>query len=241
MKFNDNCRLFLRNVYSYDIPSCHYSILEKIGIDISDIDKNIKETRNIRIGQMMKGNSRLSKMLNKVTNSIISEYLHINNVKNEELLLRQYDGVILTKRLEKTATQSLPLNLQTIFEVFIISFDRNKYIAYDGEKITVKGVSYRYEEMDKIYKKMLKINFSIKEIIFKSLQKIKDEIIFGENPKLFCIPTLNNKFVVFFKRYREIEISKPTIKLIDLSDVDRERYFNFYLLPFTKSIVSEFM
>ena len=56
---------------------------------------------------------------------------------------------------------------------------------------------------------------------------------------MFGIPVKTGKFNIFLLGYGELEVSQSTLKIMDTDDVDRERYFKFYIEPFTKSIVYE--
>jgi len=240
MNINKNCKLFLRNIYLYDIGACHYTILERLGFDLSSIDKNDKEKRNIQIGKWMKQNPRLTDILRKTTNSIIDENILRNNVTEEELILRQYDGIIITRILQEIV-QSIPLDLCSHFEIFIISINKNRYIAFDGVETTIKGVPHRYEKIDKLYRKVSKINFNVRSSVFENLQKIKDEILTSNDPELYCIPVGDNKYNVFLKGYGDVEITEQTVRMMDVNDIDRQKYFDFYLRPFTESITIEFV
>ena len=95
--------------------------------------------------------------------------------------------------------------------------------------------------MDKIYKKILFINYANKNSIFTSMQNIKDEILSSNNPLLYCIPVENNKFNVFLKQYGQFEVSGTVIKILDTSDIDRKKYFDYYIQPFFDSITVEFL
>ena len=121
MNINKNCRLFLNNVYSYDITACHYNILKSLNIDVSKINKENKLERNIQIGKMMKYNSNLTNVIRNTTESLIDEYILRNKISDDNIIIRQYDGFITTKPLVLTTTQYLPIELQSIFSVFIIS------------------------------------------------------------------------------------------------------------------------
>lgn len=241
MNINKDCKLFLRDIYSYDISSCHYTILKKIGIDLSGIDENDKEGRNIQIGIMMRDNPRITRVLRSTTEATISEYLNINNIKDEDIILRQYDGVIITKRMKDITSCNLPIELQDVFQNFIISIDRRQYIAYNGKNSKIRGVPHLYPEMKKILDKLSRINYSNKTVLFQSLQKIKDEILMSNNPKLYCIPISDEKYNVFLKKYGEITITKNAIKLIDTDEIDKLKYFDYYIRQFTQSIVLEFV
>ena len=241
MNINKNCRLFLNNVYSYDISSCHYNILKSMNYDISRIEKDDKLKRNTQIGILMRDNPNLTSVLRSTTEALIDEYILRNKISNDDIIIKQYDGFMSLKPLKITTDQYLPIDLQSIFSVFIISLDRTKFISTDGNKISIKGVAHRYDEMDKIYKKILFINYANKNSVFTSLQNIKDEILSSSNPLLYCIPSSENKFNIFLKQYGQFEVSNTIIKILDTSDIDRQRYFDYYIQQFFDSIAVEFL
>ena len=240
MKINPNVKLVLRDVFLYDIEACHYTIMKKLGFDLTGVDYEDKLKRNIQIGQMMRKNPKLTSLLRNTTRSIIDEYISRNNIQDDDIILRQYDGIIITKRLTETNMHHVPLNMQKNFQIFISSIDRQKYISLDSNfKTTVKGVAFKYDEINNIYKQICRINYAKKISIFRNLQHIKDKFMTSNNPYLFGIPLSNGKVNIFLKGYGEMEISKQTLKLIDTDDIDKEKYFSLYLEPFTKSIVIE--
>ncbi len=242
MKINKNVKLILRDVYLYDIEACHYTIMTKLGMDLSGIDRENKLERNIAIGKMMRKNPRLTSLLRNTTRSVIDEYILRNNIKEDDIILRQYDGIIITKTLKETNIQHIPLNIRKHYQIFICSFDRKKYISFDSEHNTsIKGVAFRYDAMDKIYEQICRINYANKDSIFRNLQRIKDKFMASSRPQLFGIPLKNGKVNIFLKGYGEMEMSPQTLKIIDTNDIDKERYFKFYIEPFTKSIVIEFI
>jgi len=241
MNINKNCKLFLRDVYLYDIGACHYTIMENLGFDLSKIDKENKEKRNTQIGLLMRDNPKLTTILRTTTNSLIDEYLLRNNISEDDLIIRQYDGIITKKSLRETTDQYIPLELRSIFQVMIISINRNMYIANDGTSVVIKGVPHRYDTMDEIYKEIVSINYMNKEAIFRSLQNIKNKILSSDNAFLYCIPTSEDKYAVFFKQYGQLEVSKSMARIMDTEDIDKKYYFNYYIEPFTKSITVEFV
>ena len=242
MKINKNAKLVLRDLYLYDIEACHYTIMQKLDLDLSHINRADKTERNIQIGKMMRKNPRLTSLLRNTTRSVIDEFIHINKITDDDIILRQYDGIIITKTLHYTDTKHIPLNIRKHFQLFISSIDKQKYIALTNKgKIIIKGVPFRYDKMDKIYELICKINYMRKESIFRNLQKIKDNMIKSKDPKLFAIPSRNDKFNIFLKEYGQLEVSKAALKIMDPDDIDKERYFKFYIEPFTKSIVVEFV
>lgn len=241
MDFNKSCKLFNRNVFSYDISSCHYQIAKKLGLDLSKIDKNDKKQRNIQIGLMMRNNPKLINVIRQTTESLINEYLLLNDLKEDDLIIRQYDGFI-TKKTLKITSLSIPIDLRNSFINMIISCDRKMYIANTDEKVIIKGLSKKYEKINKILENILKINFANKSSIFSTLQKIKDDFFDSEDPLLFAIPSSEkNKCYVVVKKYGEIEISDGVLNSMDIDDIDKRFYYDFYIKPFTKSIVLEFI
>lgn len=242
MNINENVKLILRDVYLYDIEACHYTIMKKLGIDMPGIDRDNKLERNIYIGKMMSRNPKLTSLLRNTTRSIIDEFISRNNIKEDHIILRQYDGIIITKALQESNIQHIPLNMRRHFQIFITSIDRKMYIAFDSQyQTSIKGVPFRYTAMDKIYEQICKINYANKDSIFRQLQRIRDKFLSSNNAKLFGIPLKNGKTNIFLKGYGELEISQQTLNIIDTDDIDKERYFKFYIEPFTKSIVTEFV
>jgi hypothetical protein len=242
MKINDKYPLVIRDVYSYDLSACHYNIMKKLGYDLSGVDENNKLERNIHIGKLMKKNPELTSKLRETTKAIIDEYLLTNNINENDLVIRQYDG-FMTKavNLRERNLHALPLDFRAQFDIFICSVERNKYLAMEAhtQNVTVKGVALKYEQLDVIYKDICMIRYANKVSIFRQLQKIKDKFLSSKNGLLFGIPTKAGKFKVILREYGEMEISESVLKLIDTDDVDKEFYFKHYLEPFTKSIVFE--
>ncbi len=242
MQLNENLNLVLRDVFLYDIEACHYTILDNLGYDMSAIDYDDKFERNKQIGKMMRENPRLTSLLRNKTETIIDEYILKNNITEDQIVIRQYDGLLLTRGLRETNVNEIPLGLRRSFEIFIMSIDRTKYIARDSVgKTSIKGIPYRYPEIDALYEKICKINFSNKSAVFKMLHKIKTDFLYSDNPYLFGVPLKDGKVNINLKGYGEMEISKPTLKIMDTDDIDKQKYFDFYITPFTKSIVVEFV
>lgn len=239
MQINLSFPLIIRDLNVYDIESCHYNILKSMNYDLGNIDENNKEERNIAIGKLMRDNPKLTPILRTTTESIIDELISRNNLKEDDIVLRQYDGLMTQKYLRDIDFGNIPLSLRKTFEVFISSYNRNMYIAKDGSgNVSIKGVPSRYDAMDLIYRKILQISFHNKQIIFKSLHKIKTFFDTTDNVKIFAIPK-GDAYRIYVRGFGEIEVTKPTLNLMDASDIQRDIYFKNYIQPFTKSIVIE--
>jgi len=207
---------------------------------MTQIDREDKLKRNIQIGMLMRKNPQLTNLLRGTTASVIDEFIATNFIKEDEILLRQYDGIITTRTLKVTDTGHIKLEMRKHFEIFIVSIDRGKYISLDNTgEVTIKGLAYKYPEMENVLGKLCKIRFANKVEIFSQLQKIRELVLNSEDPKLFAIPIKENIFHIFFKEYGEMEIKKPMLTILDTEDIDKEKYFKMYLEPFTKSIVLE--
>lgn len=241
MEINRICKLFLKNVHLYDIVSCHYIILKRIGYNINNIDKDDKKKRNIEIGIMMRDNPNLTTILRNTTAAIIDDCLLRNNIKDEDLILRQYDGFLITKTLRETNIH-FPLDLRAVYSQFIISSCRNMYIALteNGDEFTIKGMSHKYEAMSKLLEKLIKKSGSGNDTIFKTLAEIKDEVLFSNDPILYAIPVKENTFSIMLKKYGQYQVSKSFMKILDTNDIDKEWYYNNYVRPFAESVVIEF-
>ena len=239
MELNKNLNLILRDIHLYDIKACHYTIMKNLGFDLQGVDPNNKLERNIKIGQMMK-NPRITNILRNTTNAIIDNYIIENDIKENDIVIRQYDGLILTKLLQYTNIGFIPLTRRKSFQKFIMSINRNMYIAIDyNSDIAIKGTPHRYEKMNELYIELCKITNLSRDRLFHHLQLIKDRIFNIKDPKIFGVPTKDNKVIVYLKGYGELIITPSTLRIMDTDDIDRERYFNFYIKPFTQSIVYE--
>ena len=236
MKINKKSPLILRNLYVYDLEQCHLDILNKYQFDTSFVDMTDKTTRLISIGKFQRTNPKVTSLLRQTTNAIIDEYILRNSINDDDIVLRQYDGIILSVPLKKKPLDFMPLNLRNQFLIFISSIDKTKYIAFDGIKTTVKGLSKKYDYIKKIYDQICRLNFSSKISVFKGLQKIKNDFYKNDNPWAFAIPIDDKKYMIIFKQYGGVYTKKNIIPMIDCEDIDIDYYFNYYLEPFMKSI-----
>lgn len=238
----------MRDVYLCDIEACHYNIMKKLGLDLEGVDETNKLERNIHIGKMMRRNPKLTTLLRTTTEAVITEYIRQNEFKENEILIRQYDGILTTRPIksgyEVVNIGGIPFKVRQHFSIFITSVDRKKYLAYDTyKKVTIKGIPFRNEKIDNLYEKLCAdvLNTASKKTIFIKLQRIKDSILNSNDPLLFGIPDKDNRVNIYLKDYGEMVVSYQTLKIMDPDDIDKERYFKYYLEPFTKSVVVEFI
>lgn len=239
MKINTK-KFFLSDVYSYDISACHYRILESLGFNVSVLDKNDKQKRNIAIGKLMGENQVISSMLRQTTESLISEYIKRNGLEEDDILIRQYDG-FLTKKLLYETDQYLPIQLKDTFQKMIVSINKDKYIATDGKSTVVKGVANNYDGIENFFTRLLNINFVSKNEIFNCLKKLKDSFNDYKDVNAFCIPYDETFNSVIFKTYGQITVSKQVSKMIEHNDIDKQKYYDIYLKEFVQGIIIDFI
>lgn len=188
----------------------------------------------------MRDNPRITEILRETTNNLISDYISRNDIEKDQIIVRQYDGFISTKRL-KRIDGSIPLDLRSIFEKFISSIDKDKYLALDEKRNTViKGISHKNSKIDTLYTKILNFNFLNRISIFKGMQEIKDEILNSHDISLYCIPISNDYEGVYLKEHGLVSISKSAKNMLDTDDIDKNKYFDLYIRPFTESLVLTF-
>lgn len=241
MNINKNCKLFLTDLYYYDIESCHYNILKRLNYDISDLTLKNKDERNIQIGLLMKKNPNIIPIIRSLTESMINEFLSENKINDDDIICRQYDG-FLSKKPLFFSYNKINIILKDKINILIICYERQSYIGIDNKnEIIVKGINDKYEKINKYYKKILNINFYDKKSIFKSLHNIKNELLYEENnPNIFSIP-IENDYYIQLKKYGKMKIRKNLINILDLDDIDRMWYFEYYLKKFFNSIVITFV
>ena len=239
MQINQSCRLFLTNVYSYDISKAHLSIMEKIGLETEWLEKLPKVERNIRIGLLTKDNPRLLTFLRSFVIKTIDLYLLKNDLVNDDIITRQYDGFLSTKSLD-IVDHAIPLDLRETYTKFIIASNRQWYIAINGEnKVTVKGVPELYDNAVKIYTELLNINYINKRVIFQTLDRIKHQI-FNSEGEFYAIPIKkSDKYKIKTIEYGELVLSGKLINDLESDDIDKQWYFQKYFQPIFESICIE--
>jgi hypothetical protein len=235
VKINNNCRLFLQDIYYYDLKRAFFNLLISYGFDTTNIPED-KEKRNIAIGIIIKDNPRIGHILRSTVNNIVDKTLKDNNVKENELITRQFDGIIVTKKLNNIIENFSLL----IYRIFIISLNRKYYLAIsEDNNIFVKGISKKYSNLNKIYQMFSEINYLSKSLIFKKLDNIKETIFSTEDINIFCIPEKTTENIVL-KKHGIISI-KPEVKdFLDIRDIDRKWYYDHYFKPFIESLFVEF-
>lgn len=238
MEISEKCDLFLKDAHYYDLKQCYYNLLVSLGYDVSNIPTE-KTQRNIAIGILTRDNPQIGSILRHSTNGIISKTLTDNNVSEDELITRQFDGIIVTRKLSKVLDNFKLI----VYRELIISTNRKSYLAVKtNSNVVVKGISKKYDSINYIYKMFSEINYLSKTAIFRKLDKIKKEVLDNTNFKTFCIPTkYENKYNIVLHRHGVVTIKEDALQYMSTKDVNKDWYFDHYFRPFTESIFIEFV
>lgn len=232
MAINQTCPYLLRGLYSYDIISAYPKILKSYNYNIEGIDWTNKEERNKAIGIAQINNSNLSKILQMTIDNLIDFYLKENDINENELIIRQKDGFIVTKLLTKN-TGSINMDYRGMVDFMIITLDRKKFLYCQDDNIEVKGISRKYQSILKWYQKLENLSFYDKNELFKQLYSLKKSFLENEDKNLFLIPS-EDEYIIATKELGDLQISDPSI--ISIHDIDRLKYYQHYIQPFFKSI-----
>jgi len=243
MKLNSQ-RLVVRDVFSYDIAACHYNLLEKFQYDMSNINKDNKLERNIQIGKIMRDNESIKTRLRETTNRIIDDYISFNEIGEDDIIIRQYDGLITTKRLMETEKSVLPIVMQNRYDIFLISIDRGMYIAFDNlrRKIKVKGVPNLYDGIKKYFEKLIRIvDIEKKSRVLDNLENLRNTFFNETDMNTFAIPVNDNEVEIIFKSFGQIKVKRNTLYYMSEDEVDKGFYYDFYLHSFIQSVILEIL
>lgn len=233
---NNKCKLVLQDLYFYDFKSAYPRLMKSIGWDFSNVDLDNKYERNIYIGIQQRNNINLSSFLIDSITKQLEYYLLINDIKDENIIVTQRDGYILNKPL-KINDGAMKLDFRGHIDLLILSPDRKKYMAITEKEVVVKGIKNYYKDLDNIYRKFLKLSFLNKKILFSQLENLKNEVINGTDKELYIVKIKDKKFI---QSYNNIVLEISDDKYINISTIDRRRYFDHYFKEFFQSIFLEF-
>jgi len=218
--------------------------MKNSGYDVSMLPEDDKKKRNILIGIMIGKDPSFGKFLRNTTKSVMDYYIQLNKLKKSEILLRQYDGMFVTRKLELMHNPDFPVRLEEreFYDTFLLSNCRRMYMGLNSTRgnFFVKGIPNgdEYTHMIKFYHRLLNINFMSKTGLSGSLKYLKEEFLTSDNLDLFKIP-IGGKFRIYIIDYGKIDVSKRSANMIQIDEIDKEYYFHIYLEPFFKAIVHD--
>lgn len=238
MHINQECRFVLGNLYLYDIPSCHCNILSSVGWDVSSFENLPKPERNRHIGMLRKQNPVLSAFLENSVEKIINSYILENGLKKDEIITRQKDGLIVTKKFRFT-NLSIPIELRERITRMIISLDRRSYLCFTlGGKTIVKGIGRK--PLDHSFYDLLgNIDYSNAKSLCEDLEIIRRRINSCKKTAWFSVPAPEGGYLVPLKNGFTLRLNKEALSRIDPDDIDKKFVWAKYIYPFAESILAE--
>ena len=242
MKISSSCKFVIRPAFSYDIKSCDNTVLSQVlNYDTSFLNGVTDKTERVkRIGLFYRNNPNISKKVKSIVQQIIANYQ--NQIGQENVVCTQYDGFLSSQKLTNPNAEKIPIEFRDTFVPLILSVNRKSYIAWSTKKnkVIVKGVSRKYDELIPVYERLVKTNFTSMQAIFSTLNYLKQQILTKQNVRFFMIPNVNKrKYTIYFKNIGPTEIDESMLNLIDHNEINKLWYWQFYFERFAKSILIE--
>lgn len=227
------CNLVLSDLYSYDAVACSYNILKSVGWDLRDIDATNKERRNIQIGKMQVGNPVFSKLMIEQIDFLVDYNLKINNVKENEIITIQRDGVILTRPLKQTSTN---FSLRSIISKMILSIDRKSYLLIHSDgMVEVKGVRDKPINIS-FYNMFSNLNFYDKKLLLRSINFMRNSILNSNTNSWFAIED-GDSVSISLIGIGKIKLSKSSLSVIKSNEIDKIFIWEDYVWPFIQPLL----
>lgn len=235
---NKDIPTVISDVHFYDIGSCYYNMLLNIDYDISNIDFDDKKKRNIAIGKLQRDNSTLAYYLQNETTNVINTYINLNNIKKENVILIQRDGLYIWHQKIKTNNTTLPI--EYIYKIIRMIFNQKKdmFIFFDSSnKLHYKGFSKKYYDLSflNLFKN---IDYTNKKTIINSLDGLKRKF-FSSNKNSWFI-TQNKKteeYYIPIIGIGDIKIDLSIAYDIDSKDIDKNQIWENVVWQFCQSIL----
>jgi len=235
MEISKSCQLVLTTLFSYDFSACAYNILKSIGWDLSNIGIENKEERNIKIGLLQRDNPRIAKFLLGSITNLVDHYFVINDVTEEDLVVRARDGFIIKKKMD-IINQTMPIDLRSVISKIIISTDRKKYLAiHTNGNIEVKGIRNKTADIS-FYNLFKNLNFSTKKNLLVGLERIRQTILSSENILWFSTRD-NDNYNVPIIGSGILKLNRASLQLVDPDEIDKHFLWEEYIWPFAESIL----
>jgi len=233
---NEKCSLVLGDCFEYDFSSCFYRILKGLGWDLSSVSETDKEKRNIQIGYIQKENPRVGQYLQETVTNLVDHYLRENQIQECDVILRQKDGMTLTKRLHVTDT-TMPIELRGLVSKLIIDVSRKKWlIVYSDGEVVPKGIPKRLYDMS-FYDSFRNLDYSNKANLIKGLEGIRQRIFSDPKISWFLQEEEDGNFSIPIVGVGFIKVNRSAVRSLSPNDVDRRYLWEEYVWPFSESIL----
>ena len=182
--------------------------------------------------------------MRETTARIIDDYINFNQLGEDDIIIRQYDGIITTKRLVETEKSVLPIALQNRYDIVLISIERGKYIAFDNlrGKVKVKGVPNLYDGIKTYYGKLIRIvDIEKKSRVLANLENLKQSFHKEDDLSVFAIPANDEEVEMIFNFFLQIRVKRNTLYYMADDEIDKNFYYDFYLHSFIQSVILEIL
>lgn len=244
---NETCPLIMRDLYYYDIVAAFPTLMKRQFYDFKNVSIENKEERSKFVGIQQIDNPQLSSFLNESVKNLLDYYIRINEIKPEDIVFRQKDGFISTKKLLDNKN-FVELKMRKMLSLLIIDPHRSALLYFDDfGDISVKGVPYQYKALEKLYSKIYNFNFYDSKLLMSQMEYLKQSILNAteENVSNYAIDrvvTRNDK-----KTYTEYTFLMKDNKSLTVKDmdyinpkkIDTWKYFRHYFKNFFDSIYLE--
>jgi len=234
---NVNQPLVMSDLYCYDIEKCNYTLLTSIGWNVVNIDADNKLNRNINIGYLQKHNKHLTYHLTHSTSDIINDFIRSSNLKPDNIIIRQKDGLITSSPVNGYDT-SISVKLRyTISKLIMHENYKSKFIIIktDGD-VLQKGLERKPTDLS-IFNLFNTIDFSTTGRIVSSIENIRN-VIFESNNVFWFTFNYNSSYLVPILDQGYLKLNRSTLKLIDTTEIDKRIVWNGCIWPFCKSIIT---
>lgn len=228
--------LVYSDVYEYDFSACSYNILKNLGWNTTAINPTNKEKRNIQIGYLQRDNPRLADYIQSSMEQLIDFYLEINELSKSDVLLRQKDGIITTKRLDKI-DETMPLEFRGIISKLIFTLDRKQWlILYQNGMVSVKGIRDKPCDVS-FYSYFQNLDFTSTQNLINGIESFRRKIYTGTTIMWYCKEFDDEHIVVPIVGEGLIKLRKSIVMTLSSNDIEKTFLWNEYIWPFIRSIL----
>ena len=223
------------DLFEYDFSACAYNILKNSGYDVSKINYFDKRIRNIQIGLLQRDNPYISGFISSSIENLVNFYLKENKILDEDIVLRQKDGLTLLKPM-KNIDITMPMSFIGNISKLIFSVDRNKWlIIYSNGKVVPKGFSSL--PIDYSFFNFFKnLDYSNCRTLSRGMELIRKNIHASENKDWFCIED-EDQVLVPMKNLGLVKFRKSVVYDIDINDVDKRFTWEDCIWPICRSLL----
>ena len=233
MNINLETPLVLSSLYEYDFSSCYYTILKNVHFDLSKINPENKQKRNIALGILQKNNPMISNFLLEKTNLLIDLYLSENNISPEEVIIRQRDGVILSKPMTKLNI-TMPIDFRGDILKLIFSVKRNSFLFLNSKgKVIVKGI--KKPANSDFYNSFKNLDFCNKSNMINGLERIRLNIMSSLNILQFAFEDGDELLLPISNG--SMKVKKSLLSSMSINNINRTYTWETCVWPFAESLM----